>query len=183
MLFSYELFSSSWVLTTQIFGPSFSFLILFLIITFLLRLISLLHLNEDISFYLYLVSVFYFFSLLTFFVLLFVTDPGIQHRNSSVIKDKTNDGDGEEDGSLIQQQQIKRYCDSCAMFQKDLKTFHCYDCQYCIQERHHHCEWLGKCIGKDNLLIYQIFTVLWITGLFYVFLIFSIFILENNSSP
>jgi amino acid transporter len=182
MLFSYHLFSSSWVLTTQIFGPFFSLLIFFLIISFLFKLISLLQLDKHITFYFYLISVYYFISVLVFFILLFVTDPGIQYPNSHEINDE-NEEDIEQQDSPFGPHRIKRYCESCEIYQEDMKTFHCYECSYCIQERHHHCEWLGKCIGKNNILIYKVFTVLWITGLFYALLIFSIFTSNHSWVP
>jgi hypothetical protein len=43
-----------------------------------------------------------------------------------------------------------RYCVPCRIV-RPLKTVHCYSCDICIYEYDHHCPWIGKCIGRDNV--------------------------------
>ena len=42
-----------------------------------------------------------------------------------------------------------RYCSRCARF-RGPRTFHCDECDACIDGYDHHCPWLGKCVGKHN---------------------------------
>lgn len=34
------------------------------------------------------------------------------------------------------------------------ETFHCHECEICVQGYDHHCPWIGKCIGKGNFRVF-----------------------------
>lgn len=46
-------------------------------------------------------------------------------------------------------------------------TIHCNSCESCVMGYDHHCGFLNKCIGKNNLFLFTLFTILW-----YVLVIF-----------
>jgi len=48
------------------------------------------------------------------------------------------------------------YCTVCNV-RKDNDTYHCYDCEVCIRGYDHHCPWTGKCIGKNNMIPFNLF--------------------------
>ena len=50
----------------------------------------------------------------------------------------------------------QQYCSDCKVIIEE-KTKHCEDCQICIEDYDHHCPWIGKCIGKGNLLYFNWF--------------------------
>ena len=52
---------------------------------------------------------------------------------------------------------------------RNLRAFHCEDCDVCIEQYDHHCVWIGKCVGKDNLELFYLFGVS--IPLFFVFII------------
>lgn len=43
-----------------------------------------------------------------------------------------------------------RYCVPCKIVRPH-RTVHCYSCDICIHGYDHHCPWVGKCIGRDNM--------------------------------
>ena len=73
---------------------------------------------------------------------------------------------------------IKNYviCKKCKVIMDlDKGTEHCIDCDICVMENDHHCQWAGKCIGKNNLLIFKIFVRLTFTNILY--LVFALIIM------
>ena len=73
---------------------------------------------------------------------------------------------------------IKNYviCKKCKVIMDlDKGTEHCMDCDICVMENDHHCQWAGKCIGKNNLLIFKIFVRLTFTNILY--LVFALIIM------
>lgn len=49
-----------------------------------------------------------------------------------------------------------RYCKPCKII-KQPGTKHCYYCDVCILKIDHHCPWVGKCIGRDNICLFYVF--------------------------
>ena len=56
----------------------------------------------------------------------------------------------------VNQDTIDRYCVPCKVV-RDRTTKHCYYCDVCIFGYDHHCPWVGKCIGRDNLSLFYSF--------------------------
>ncbi len=93
----------------------------------------------------------------TFLTMLVVKDPGILTSKACVIAG--------EDCNLI-------FCDTCNVYQRN-NAKHCPTCNCCVEEFHHHCFWLGKCVGKQNRKLYNIFNITWIIYLFLVVYLLS----------
>ena len=72
----------------------------------------------------------------------------------------------------IAETKVKSYviCKKCKVIM-DLNrgTEHCVDCDICIMENDHHCQWTSKCVGKNNLLIFNIFLKLLFINICYMF--------------
>jgi hypothetical protein len=49
-----------------------------------------------------------------------------------------------------------RYCVPCKIV-RERGTRHCIFCDVCIYKYDHHCPWIGKCIGRDNLIAFYQF--------------------------
>ena len=52
--------------------------------------------------------------------------------------------------------QICRKCN--ILIDKSLKIIHCDICNLCCEFYDHHCPWIGKCVGKNNIISFKIFT-------------------------
>ena len=51
-----------------------------------------------------------------------------------------------------------RECSICNIIIPDVfKVVHCSKCGICIIKQHHHCPWIGKCVGKKNKKIFCYF--------------------------
>ncbi len=51
--------------------------------------------------------------------------------------------------------QSSKFCDHCLIYQQESDQ-HCSDCNVCIQGYDHHCIFFGKCIGRGNLLTFNL---------------------------
>ena len=69
---------------------------------------------------------------------LLISDPGIADNRAKVWD--------EEEAKYIT-------CNKCNTHKKE-ETEHCYYCNVCIYGFDHHCDFLGKCIGKNNLWLF-----------------------------
>lgn len=58
------------------------------------------------------------------------------------------------------------YCDVCNIYQ-NANTAHCDMCDVCIDGLDHHCPWIGKCVGKNNKFMFNLFMITWIVYLIY----------------
>jgi hypothetical protein len=52
-----------------------------------------------------------------------------------------------------------KYCKPCKII-KTQNVYHCYDCDVCIEGYDHHCPWIGKCVGKNNLKDFYFFLIM-----------------------
>jgi hypothetical protein len=77
------------------------------------------------------------------FVITFAINPGIPERKYySRNKDKKN----------------YSKCKKCNILAPtELNIGHCIDCDICIEGHDHHCSWVGKCIGKRNIIFFYFF--------------------------
>ncbi|CAI2381217.1 unnamed protein product [Moneuplotes crassus] len=77
----------------------------------------------------------------------------------------------------------RRYwCQICKLFSTD-RSLHCPDCNCCVSEMDHHCVWVGKCIGKWNLHLFQSFITFGFIFFVYLFtsmIIVSLLIEDNK---
>jgi hypothetical protein len=135
------------VLGPQWLGGLFTLFILF--IAMLLGLIMVDNLGNPYKITLLFHSMIVAILLIT----LIVKDPGILQLNHST---KTT----ESFTQMI-------YCDICDIEQLN-NAKHCPDCACCIEEMQHHCYYIGKCIGRKSKVVYAIFTISWISFLFFI---------------
>jgi hypothetical protein len=69
--------------------------------------------------------------------------------------------------------ECSRHCSICNNYQP-ANASHCESCDCCIRVRHHHCPWIGKCVGEGNMLLYFWFTIAWISYLQFGLILLSI---------
>ena len=65
------------------------------------------------------------------------------------------------------------YCEQCHLYNYIYNSInHCNKCGICIEGQEHHCVWIGKCVGKNNIFCFYLFIFSTIFSLFYI--IFSL---------
>ena len=74
-------------------------------------------------------------------ILTFIINPGI------IYSDKKNNE--------------KIYCDDCKFLypKSNKKMEHCFICNICVSKLDHHCDVIGKCVGKNNTILFLIFVL------------------------
>ncbi len=94
---------------------------------------------------------------LLMYTVMFLSDPGIipQKLNGAAIEDVEST--------------VKYSCTKC-MALRSQKAYHCEDCDVCIDGWDHHCVWVGKCIGRENLMVFYVFVAT--IPIFFTFVMF-----------
>ena len=90
----------------------------------------------DIYWFLLTIEVYMFFATI-------LLNPGYPGININYYKEKVSES-------------IKdlKKCILCGVVFTDENTFHCKECGYCVNKYDHHCMFLGKCIGKNNIYFF-----------------------------
>ena len=88
----------------------------------------------------YIVPLFVSFSLITE-IMTFILNPGIIYSDSKCKE--------------------KIYCEDCKFFypKSNQQMEHCYTCNICVCKFDHHCDVIGKCIGKYNITFFFLFVL------------------------
>ena len=67
------------------------------------------------------------------------------------------------------------FCDKCKIYYNpDEKVSHCSLCKMCIKKMDHHCVWVGKCVGQNNL--FSFYEMILAVGIFYIYIIICVII-------
>ena len=107
---------------------------------------------------------FFYYTFLFSLVITFFINPGIPgrqyyYRNYEVKEDKTY-----------------FFCRKCnLMVPEELNIAHCNKCNVCVLSFDHHCDWIGKCVGKGNNFFFVCFFISFF--LFIFSCLFSLFII------
>ena len=87
------------------------------------------------------------------YVVLIGKDPGYKI-NEILIKEAG--GSYPLKNKVLEKEDVRNYCPKCFM-KKSKSLTHCYICDKCVNGYHHHCFWINKCIGKNNVFFYVLF--------------------------
>ena len=115
----------------------------------------------EIDKYLIIKSLFkcFYFAFLFSILMIFLINPGIPGRNNFCINTETEDT------------KHFNFCKKCNLItSKELNITHCDKCNVCILNYDHHCNWIGKCIGKGNIIFFIILVISLFLFLFACFL-------------
>ena len=114
---------------------------------------------------------FFYYSFLVSIVMTFFLNPGIPGRKYFRKNSKIEEGN------------TYTFCNKCNLIVPDeLNIVHCDHCNICILNYDHHCDWIGKCVGKGNILCFVCFLfslfLFILSSLFTLFIIFTQ--IQNN---
>jgi len=105
-----------------------------------------------------------FYTCVISFLLTVIINPGIPKRETF---SKKVEREYKGDFSTL------RKCDKCnIILPMTIKVEHCSFCNICILNRDHHCPWIGKCVGRYNIVQFCVFFTF-----LYLFIICSIIVL------
>ena len=79
----------------------------------------------------------------------FTGDPGIPKALYKIKEHKQKDKPKKKRSQMI-------WCEECKLYRDDYYDEHCEDCGVCIRAYDHHCIFYGKCIGKGNILWFNL---------------------------
>ena len=131
-----------------------------ILITVLLITMYTCLIDSDVDFYNKLIYIFLSFLVYFFFNRCALINPGIVQKNKM---DSNN----------------TEFCSKCQVFYNpDKKVEHCKMCNVCIEKLDHHCVWVGKCVGKNNIISF--YAMLISIGLVYGFIIYLAFFQYSN---
>ena len=97
------------------------------------------------------------------YILLMILNPGIPTKKNNIDLDE-----------LKKNYNQCKICNCIFYKNSGYITFHCHECNICVENFDHHCTFASKCIGKNNILIFK----LWLFSIpCYIIIIFFYFIL------
>ena len=131
-----------------------------ILITVLLITMYKCLIDSEVEFYNKIIYVFLSFLVYFFFNRCALINPGIVQNNKM---DSNN----------------TEFCAKCQVFYSpDKKVEHCNMCNVCVEKMDHHCVWVGKCVGKNN--IFSFYSMLTSIGIVYGFIIYLAFFQYSN---
>lgn len=131
-------------------GPHWQFFICLLTINITIAVILFTFLWNKINWLIFFLGVIIALTQLTSYILTALINPGLPKAKYEDISPYS-----ETDNSVH-----LRRCKDCDMVINTAeRTFHCYDCEICIEGYDHHCPWTSKCIGRGNLRYFYTFII------------------------
>ena len=108
------------------------------------------------------------------FLYIFLKNPGIAGREHYM------------DTFKFEKQEDKKNYQKCSkchiIIPKSFEVIHCQKCGVCIIKQDHHCPWTGKCISKNNIKFFIIFSFSlfgYMISLFVGFITFLIYVTDK----
>ena len=95
-----------------------------------------------------IMKILFIFSYLSYsitYILLMILNPGIPKNKSNIDIDE-----------LKKNYYQCTLCNSIIHKNNDFITYHCKYCNICVEKYDHHCDFVSKCIGKNNITIFRL---------------------------
>lgn len=139
-------------------GPDWCYYVLLSSFTFASFSIIFIYYKNNFSLYTWLIGVLLYITHMTSYIMAVFKNPGIPSNN--YYKDYLIN-QGNYDCCTL--------CKSVINLDSQYITYHCNDCNLCIEGYDHHCPWTTKCIGKGNLKSFYVFVASTLTYIIYMF--------------
>lgn len=131
-------------------GPNWGFFLAFTFILFITFFGIFVVFGNRIYLYFRIAGITVYIVQFTSYTLCAILDPGLG--DNSIL----------ENNDYILDEKIMHVCSECGLIKKlnsKQITFHCLECDVCIEGYDHHCPWTTKCVGKKNLIWFYIFVL------------------------
>lgn len=140
------------------------------------NLIGLFYIYKLFHYIFKIIGICLFFTQTIFHFYTFIINQGIPDKKWFLSREVINQISTDKSFNLnfnFEKFQICKICN--LLIKKDLDVVHCYFCNLCCEKYDHHCPWLGKCIGKNNIKSFNFFVIF--TIIFFSYLIVLILFL------
>lgn len=115
--------------------------------------------------YLFILGIIVYTIFITVYTKLFITDPGFPRKVDKYF--------------VVKARKRFLYCHICEKWVlKKPKIKHCKRCGMCIEEYDHHCDWIGKCVGSKNMMLFYFF-VIWVVMVILYFIAAFVIVHDN----
>jgi len=141
-------------------GPNWPFFLALTLVLFLSFFLVFIVLANKLHFIIRIIGIVIYFLQFLSYTACSILNPGLADNryleNSNFIFDKRN----------------FRPCTECRLLinmNTTEITYHCFECEICVEGYDHHCPWTTKCIGKKNLWLFYafiLFTFAYVMNLF-----------------
>ena len=151
-------------------GPQWPWLLLNMSITLILGLCVFLFIAREISPLIELATLIFILCELAMCLYMAFKNPGICTNKNPM------------DPSITELVKHNRFCPKCKIIKEHSVIVHCKVCDVCIKGFHHHCSWIGKCVGSGNKTAFYLFLTLTVAYLFFCFGLTIFQIVKNNTT-
>jgi hypothetical protein len=149
-------------------GPNYVYFIIFTLILFSLHTSIFFFIDNGLNkIFKYIGHTLYFLQIFLY-TLTTLKNPGIPSNNNRLLAKN-------EKFMKNSKNKVFSHCSICNSYtavDSEEITFHCPDCDVCIEGYDHHCVWTSKCVGKANLKIFYCFAI--ITPIYILFVLVAI---------
>ena len=153
-------------------GPTFYYNFLIIFGINLINIINIFFINFHIHNFFLIIEYFLFYFQFIFHLITIFINEGIPEKkwflNEELIKNLCKNENLNQNFNF-EKFQICKICN--LLINKNNNVFHCEFCNICCEQFDHHCEWIGKCIGKNNKFFFKIFLYLTFIYIFYSILL------------
>lgn len=152
-------------------GPDTKYFYFLLILNIIILMTINLIIWSFVNFTFYMFGVFLETAEVSFFILCSIINPGLPKKEYqlNVLLNK-NSG-------------FYKRCKECGFIVDMSKEYrHCFICECCCEGMDHHCQWITKCIGKGNILYFNllVFAIFLLFG-YLIFIVILISSGQNNN--
>lgn len=153
--------------------------LLFILFIQIVNILTHLYIYNRIHFIFRYSGIFLYIIQSIFHLYAYIINQGIPDRkwflSQEVIKRITHDKEFNQNFNF-ERYQICKVCN--LLIDKELNVVHCCYCNVCCEMYDHHCPWLGKCIGKNNIRAFSYFLLFTFIFFAYTLIVFIVAILK-----
>ena len=115
--------------------------------------------------FLFISGIITYFLFISVYIKLFISDPGFPRKVDKKL--------------VVNHRKKYLYCHICDQWvAKKPKIKHCKRCGMCIEQYDHHCEWIGKCVGSNNMAYFYFF-IIWVVMVILYFIASFVIVHDN----
>jgi len=153
-------------------GPHWPLFLTTFVVFAVVAFLILVYVNPEAPGIAYYITYIVLFGHLAAYAATALLNPGIAGQDVAYTQVDSEEGPV-EGGPNAERMRRGLYCQKCGV-KRAPKTYHCVDCDLCIEDYDHHCPWTGKCIGGGNIIPFYVFVTLTPIVMVYAFVLTAV---------